>query len=194
MRNSDTPPTEPTALFQDKTAGNILFLAREEADLSIEQVANTLNLDIGFVRAMEQDDYGALPGYTFVKGYIRSYANLLGLNADDLVATVDMEPDKLIGVPSAYATAPKIRDTRPRKSKGGKFFKGLIFIVLLFILILIGLNQLSQLDMVKLDEIFKLPSFSSQKDETAKSEISTNLPSQSVPTRNGGIESPIRIE
>lgn len=65
--------------------GERLQKARKGRQLEISQVAERLNLSPGVVRALEADDYRMLPNATFVKGYLRSYARLLGISGDDLV-------------------------------------------------------------------------------------------------------------
>ncbi len=65
--------------------GERLQKARKERKLEIGAVAEQLNLSPGVVRALEADDYRMLPNATFVKGYLRSYARVVGISADDLV-------------------------------------------------------------------------------------------------------------
>lgn len=60
--------------------------AREAAGLSREEVAARLRLRLELVRALEEDDYDHLPSSAFVSGYLRSYARLLELSADEIVA------------------------------------------------------------------------------------------------------------
>ncbi len=69
------------------TVGARLRLAREEKGLSLHQVADVLRLKASQVYALEEGDYDSLPGQTFVTGFLRSYANLLNLDA---VAIVDV--------------------------------------------------------------------------------------------------------
>ncbi|MGB7932935.1 MAG: helix-turn-helix domain-containing protein, partial [Gammaproteobacteria bacterium] len=66
--------------------GSMLRTARIQHNLKIEQVAKELHLDTRIVTAMENDDQAALPEPIFVQGYLRSYARLLGLPADDIVS------------------------------------------------------------------------------------------------------------
>ncbi len=65
--------------------GSQLRKARESRQLSQMDVAEQLYLDENIVSALERDDYGALPEAIFVKGYIRNYSRLVGLNPDTLV-------------------------------------------------------------------------------------------------------------
>ena len=63
--------------------------ARQIKHLDLVAVADELNLSSTVVKALEADDYERLPGATFVRGYIRSYARLLKLSGDDLVRCYD---------------------------------------------------------------------------------------------------------
>lgn len=71
------------------TVGRILRTAREAARLSIDDVAHALKFSPRQVVSLEADDYGALPGNTIVRGFTRSYARLLKLDADELLHMLD---------------------------------------------------------------------------------------------------------
>jgi cytoskeleton protein RodZ len=66
--------------------GRRLAQAREARELTIEKVADALHLDVRTVKALERDDRAALPSPIFVKGYLRGYAALVGLPAEELVS------------------------------------------------------------------------------------------------------------
>ncbi len=66
--------------------GRRLAHAREARKLSVAKVADSLHLDVRVVEALERDDRVALPSPIFVKGYLRGYAALVGLPADELVS------------------------------------------------------------------------------------------------------------
>jgi len=68
------------------SVGAALRAAREAAGLSADAVAQQLKLHPRQVRAIEEDDYGRLPGRTFVRGFVRNYARLVNLDADAIVA------------------------------------------------------------------------------------------------------------
>jgi len=69
--------------------GGELRAAREAAGLELGEVAERLRLSPPLLRAIEADDYASLPPATFVRGYLRGYARLLGLDGDRLVAAFD---------------------------------------------------------------------------------------------------------
>ena len=70
------------------TAGAMLAGARARAGLSIDAVAQQLKLGIRQVEALEDGNFAALPGRTFVRGFVRNYARLLKLDADAVLAAL----------------------------------------------------------------------------------------------------------
>ena len=70
--------------FEENKVGQELAFAREAKGMSQEQIADILNLTLANVIALENDDYESLPGWTYVSGYLRAYARLLGLDSDSL--------------------------------------------------------------------------------------------------------------
>lgn len=69
-------------------AGALLCAAREASGLSIDAVAQQLKLAPRQVRALEAGEFGRLPGRTFVRGFIRSYARLVRLDPDEVLGTL----------------------------------------------------------------------------------------------------------
>jgi cytoskeleton protein RodZ len=70
----------------ESSPGAMLRTARIQHNLNVEQVAKELHLDARIVTAIENDDHSALPEPIFVQGYLRSYARLVGLSADEIVS------------------------------------------------------------------------------------------------------------
>ena len=65
--------------------GALLKEAREREGLSVEEVAKSLYLTKSKVRALESDEYDKLQSHVFIKGYLRKYAPLVGLDAEKLI-------------------------------------------------------------------------------------------------------------
>ncbi len=72
--------------ISQQTVGQLLLSARQQQQLSAAAIAEQMKLKVTVIHALENDE--VIPGTapTFVKGYIRAYAKLLGLDAESLVA------------------------------------------------------------------------------------------------------------
>lgn len=75
-------------MTQGKTVGEMLRTAREEKKLSIEQVNRETRISVQTLRSLEQDDFGAFPSETYLKGFLRNYAEFLGLDGGKLWAMI----------------------------------------------------------------------------------------------------------
>lgn len=73
----------------EPTVGEQLRAAREQQGLSVIDVAQRLKFAPRQIDALESDNMAALPGLTFVRGFVRSYAKLLGMDADVLVGALE---------------------------------------------------------------------------------------------------------
>jgi cytoskeleton protein RodZ len=66
--------------------GRALHDARRACKLEIVRIANELRLSPETIDALERDDFEHLPSAVFVSGYIRTYARLLELDPEPLIA------------------------------------------------------------------------------------------------------------
>ena len=93
-------PTEPFLKAADEleateqssdalTAGDILQQERQRLGLNEKEVADQLHITMHYVKALESNSYEKLPGAVFAKGYLKSYALLLGLDVEDLMSRYD---------------------------------------------------------------------------------------------------------
>ncbi len=69
----------------EKGPGEILRNARFALDLSVNYIAEKLHLSRNVILALENDEYDKLPGATFARGYLRSYARVVSLSGDDII-------------------------------------------------------------------------------------------------------------
>lgn len=94
MNESDRNPDavaspEPQVASVGVPVGSQLRQAREAAHLSRHEVAQALKFSVRQIEALEADNYGALPGATMVRGFVRSYARLLKLEAAPLLGQLE---------------------------------------------------------------------------------------------------------
>jgi cytoskeleton protein RodZ len=66
--------------------GQMLREARERKQVSFEEVEEATRIRQKFLQALEQGDYGALPGETYVRGFLRTYAVYLELDPEEVMA------------------------------------------------------------------------------------------------------------
>lgn len=123
---------------QTSSPGRALGAAREARGLTIAQVAETLRFAPRQIQALENDDYAALPGATVVRGMVRNYARVVGLDAEPLLAELRQRLAPASGPLSIGANIP-FRPSNPRST--------LFYVVLTSILALIGIA-------VALDSLF----------------------------------------
>lgn len=80
--------------------GARLAAAREEAGLSVGEMAGRLRLHVNQVRALESGDLAHLPETAYVRGFIRGYARALNLDPapliDDLNRTVGLPASSVV--------------------------------------------------------------------------------------------------
>ena len=66
--------------------GQMLRAARKEKEWSYMETEDTTKIRVRYIQALEEEDYKVLPGTTYVKGYLRTYAKQLGLDPDEIIA------------------------------------------------------------------------------------------------------------
>ncbi|MBY5992828.1 cytoskeleton protein RodZ [Ferrimonas balearica] len=72
-----------------ETPGPLLKAAREQAGLTTQQVAQRLNLRHSVVQGMEDDSFEPGTSVTYIRGYVRNYARLVGLDEARLNQALD---------------------------------------------------------------------------------------------------------
>ncbi|MFZ6813134.1 helix-turn-helix domain-containing protein [Undibacterium sp. Rencai35W] len=74
-----------------QTAGAMLTVARSQKDWTVQQVAEQLKLSARQIIALEANQFDALPKMVIVRGFIRSYAKLLKIDAEPILAKLPQE-------------------------------------------------------------------------------------------------------
>ncbi|MBY4678881.1 RodZ domain-containing protein [Marinobacterium arenosum] len=69
--------------------GERLQTARMARGLTIDDIANALHLPASYIEALENGDIDCLPSVVFARGYIRSYAKFLDVDADEFLGYLD---------------------------------------------------------------------------------------------------------
>lgn len=174
------------------SAGTTLRNTREEWGLTVEEVADNLNLGVEAIEAIESDDYSSLPGTTFVKGYIRSYAKLLQLDVEGLMGNIDLQPERITEIPSTRAALRMKGKTRNRekvKKKSG-VLKWLLTFILIGFVVIVGLSQLPKLGIASLNDLLAKIGVEVEQTTGVENENQLLIPQQSGSTENSSIVTP----
>lgn len=85
--------TEQQHDFQDDSQavgpGQLLRNAREQLGWTREQVASRIHLRLTLIAAIESDTYDKHTSHTFIRGYLRTYAKLVGIPEETILAAYD---------------------------------------------------------------------------------------------------------
>jgi cytoskeleton protein RodZ len=78
----------PSAAIPLTSSGGMLREARERLGLSVADVAGQIKFAPRQIEALEADDFKHLPEGAFLRGFVRSYAKILHLDAQTLLAAL----------------------------------------------------------------------------------------------------------
>lgn len=87
---------EPFVGGPSRTVGERLRNAREDLGLELRQVSETLRIRYAHLRALEEGDLRELPGQTYAVGFVRTYADYLGLDSREMV---ERYKEEMSGIP-----------------------------------------------------------------------------------------------
>ena len=73
------------------TLGEFLQKAREDAGFSVEELAHLVNLRPGLITSMESNDFLPCGGDTYARGHIRNISQIIGVDAQQLLAMYNTE-------------------------------------------------------------------------------------------------------
>ena len=73
------------------TIGSQLKQARQQKGISLQEAAVKTKIQKKYLDALENDNFSLLPNALYLKGFLKSYAQILGLNPDGLVAQLQDE-------------------------------------------------------------------------------------------------------
>ncbi len=77
-----------------ESPGKYLKAKRESRKLSLKEVADTTRIREPVLRALEEDRYANLPAL-YVKSFLSTYAECLGLDSNEVITAYQNSPEKL---------------------------------------------------------------------------------------------------
>src|SRR5258705_6258903 len=115
--------------------GATLREARMRAHIDISEIESATKIRAKYLRALENEEWDLLPGPTYVKSFLRTYAEALGLDARLLLEEYNLRHERLSDI-ELQQIAPQGRDMggRRRRSGGGIPRAYVIWFVVLLLL------------------------------------------------------------
>ncbi len=124
--SSSTAPKQNTG-----DPGAELRAARQRKQVEPRDIARRLRLEEAVIAAIEEERFDELPPHAYVRGYVRAYARLVGLDADDITARFDAADNDRMESPAILPrrSRPPFRQVAQRRS--GLLFSGVVVVMLL---------------------------------------------------------------
>ncbi|MDW2886214.1 helix-turn-helix domain-containing protein [Exiguobacterium artemiae] len=114
--------------------GTYLKEQRETLGISLEQIQSTTKIQKRYILAIEEGDYKQLPGAFYARAFIKTYAEALGLDVDEVFATYkrDLPEPEAQPVVELSRRATYSKSTAPKKSVAKRWIPNIIIIALIF--------------------------------------------------------------
>lgn len=100
--------SNPNPFANETGCGRHLREAREAAGLTLDEAATRLHVPSQVVRSLEQEDWQRLGAPVFVRGQLRSYARLLGIDLAPLLQEAHIAPIEPVELVS-HTHTPRLR-------------------------------------------------------------------------------------
>lgn len=94
--------------------GYSLKVVRERRGLSLAEVSSRLRIRRPYLEAIETGAFGELPGAVYINGFLRQYADFLGLDADHVLKTYQSEANAPAQRTVLNFPMPRPEERRPR--------------------------------------------------------------------------------
>jgi cytoskeleton protein RodZ len=88
------------------TVAEQLRQAREARHLTVEQVVEITKIRTDHLRALEEGDFNVFSAPVYIRGFVRTYSNLLKLDVPQVMAALDAE----LGQTKKFAEPPPLTD------------------------------------------------------------------------------------
>jgi hypothetical protein len=123
--------------------------ARQSRGMSLDQISSETRIGIRFLQAIENEDFNLLPGGIFNRGFIRSFAEHVGIDAEQAL----VEYERLVGrrepVEESASTTPQATDSHKTQKRLLPIAVG---VLLLVFIIVFGLSRQTQNSVVQSQE------------------------------------------
>ena len=122
-----------------ESLGQYLREAREEKGWTLEQAAFKTRILYQYLKAVEDDNYEQLPAEVFAKGFVRSYARLLGLDELQILPRFDESGGQFYAKrDEREQLTQRVREEARRKKTNKLIVAGMVSVALVVLLLVTG--------------------------------------------------------
>ncbi len=127
----------------DNGVGRTLQAARRRRRVDLAQVEATTKIRVSYLRALENEEWDVLPGEAYARGFIRTYANYLGLDGARLAADRRGEIGGGPGDGVPRVEPAPILANEPRRSRrvSPRVLAAIAAVALVAVLVAVGLSR-----------------------------------------------------
>jgi hypothetical protein len=122
--------------------GETLRDARMRAHIDVSEIEAQTKIRAKYLRALENEEWSLLPGPTFVKSFLRTYAKALGVDGKALVEEYRLHHEPLgDGLPEPIVSNPRGKSAGSRSPAGPSraYFAVVGIVLLVIVLLVVGL-------------------------------------------------------
>ena len=158
--------------------GSYLKAERELRGVTLEELHAKTKIPMHYLQALEKNLFDEMPEEVFIRGYIRSFAKVIGANEDEVLsAYIDITKPA-----SSTDTNNKSISNQDDSTFNLKFIFILIFTILFLLGTVWGVNILIR--KFNMDSIKPTPTVLQQKQNKTKEEVEKNLPARNPETND----------
>ena len=90
-RPDGLPEQEQMELGSEETVGEMLLAAREKKGLALEAVSQETKIPAATLQYLETDNFEAIPAKVYAIGFLKTYAQVLGLDPNQLINKYEIQ-------------------------------------------------------------------------------------------------------
>lgn len=136
---TSTAPLKIPETMTPKEIGSYMCGLREHFKLSVQDVSEQLHIRVRYVQAIEQGQLEQMPGKVYARGYVHTYAEFLGLDAEQVVTQCfAAEPPPVAPVPVPPRTLATARHPLMRNWRSSGISAVVVIALLVVVSQLIG--------------------------------------------------------
>ncbi|MBH8566513.1 helix-turn-helix domain-containing protein [Nostoc sp. CENA67] len=177
-------PLNEAQVEQLKEISKYLQQVRQEKSIRIEEVAAKTHIRLAFLQALEAGEFGELPEPVYVQGFIRRYADVLGLDGAALANTF------AVNIIPSETNISANNDSQKLNIKPNIHIPLFVPYILLLVLASIGLIYVLNPKLIVESFAKQLNQVSISKHKTAPSPVSSSPPVASVAKQPNSVSTP----